>query len=96
MERALERLADDLAADTEVRTEVRAERVLEVELAGVVAPEHEVGAPVRERGDLARRELVGVGDHEPAEGVRKRKVTAHDGPPRGMRTDSNSVGSPAL
>ena len=39
-----------LAADAEVRAEVRAVRVLEVELAALVAPEHEVGAPVAQRG----------------------------------------------
>ena len=77
VERALERGADDLAPDAEVRAEVRAVGVLEVELAVLVAPEHEVGAPVPQRGGRTGREVLRVGDLEPAEGVWEREVTVH-------------------
>ena len=48
----------DRAAVREVRAEVRAERVLEVEVAGDVAPQHELAVPVLERGHLAGREVA--------------------------------------
>ena len=69
----------DGAAVREVRAEVRAERVLEVEVAGRVAPEHELPAPVLERGHLAGREVVGERDLEPAEGGGEREAArCHD------------------
>ena len=81
----------DLAADAEVRAEVRAEGVLEVEVAGLVAPEHEVGAPVPQRGDLPGGEVVR--DTRPGTS-RTGAGTGSDGHGRssyGMRTDSNSA-----
>ena len=67
------------AADADVRAEVRAVRVLEVELARLVAPQHEVAGPVAQRGHLAGREVLGERDLEPAERDREREAAGHEG-----------------
>ena len=75
----VQQVAVDGAAVREVRAEVRAERVLEVERAGEVAPEDELAVPVLDRGHLAGREVVGERDLVPAEGDREREPTGGHG-----------------
>ena len=79
VERAHDFVAVHGAADADVRTEVRAVRVLEVELAGFVAPQHEVARPVAQRGDVAGCEVLGERDLEPAERDRERETAGHPG-----------------
>jgi len=74
VERALQLAVAHRAAVREVRAEVRAERVLEVEVAVLVAPEHQLPVPVRQWRHLAGLEIGGKGDLEPAEGRREREA----------------------
>ena len=89
MERAPDAAVLDRAADPEVRAEVRAERVLEVERPGLVAPEHELTAEVPQRGHATRLEVLGRGDLVP--GVRDGEREARH--PK-SRTRSYSVCKP--
>ncbi len=67
----------DRAAVADVRAEMRAERVLEVEVAGHVAPQHELTPEVVQRCDVARFEVFGIRDLEPAERDREREPATH-------------------
>jgi len=84
VKRALELVAVHGAAVRKVRAEVRTERVLKMEVAGLVAPEHKVAVPVLQRGDLARCEIARKRDLEPAEG--RGKWEAGRGHPDDFRT----------
>src|SRR5262249_37784001 len=78
VERAADGVADDAAAFAEVGAEVRAVGVEGVRGAGGVAVEDEVVVEVAERACLARGELVGAGDDEPAVGqTREGKEGGH-------------------
>ena len=77
LNREMQLVAVHGAADAEVGAEVRAVRVLQVPAARVVAPQHEVTAPVPQRGDLPRREVVLVRDLEPAERDGEREASRH-------------------
>ena len=58
----------------EVGPEVRAVGLVGVQRPVAVPPEHELGAEVAAGDDLARRDLVGLGDLEPAERQGERKA----------------------
>src|SRR3546814_13637139 len=56
----------------QVRSQVRAERVVDVEVAGLVAPGHEVAVEVVDGPGCAGGEVLRVADREPAVGDRER------------------------
>src|SRR3546814_320125 len=62
----------DRAAMTQVRAKVRAERVVDVEVAGLVAPGDEVAVEVVDGPGCAGGEVLRVADREPAVGDRER------------------------
>ena len=65
-------------AVAEVGAEVRAVGLVAVQRAVAVPPEDQLGAEVAPGDDLARRDLVGLGDLEPAERQGEREAVAHD------------------
>ncbi len=91
VERTLDAVADDGAAMPDVRTEVLAVPFEHVQLAGLVAIDHQVLAEVSQRPDVTDGVLRRPADHEPA-GDFPSEWNLHAEPPRtGVPTRSPAM-----